>query len=148
MRIYKEIELRDFEAWSGASNTMETLRKLDDVVGGDVFSVLEDCLVNDGIDYDETELNDFLWFETDTIAEWLGYNSWEALKRMANEDEEEIGLEYAKGDVVELVKCITAKIVEVDENDKELPYFVIFKNENGEIVREWEAADEIDHKIN
>ena len=28
----------------------------------------------------ETDINDFFWFETDTIAEWLGYEDWEKLE--------------------------------------------------------------------
>lgn len=27
----------------------------------------------------ETDINDFFWFETDTIADLLGYSDWEAL---------------------------------------------------------------------
>lgn len=142
MRIYKEIELRDFEVWSGAEDTMETLKKLDDVVGGDVFSVLEDCLVNDGIDYDETELNDFLWFETDTIAEWLGYGSWEALERMANEDEDE--LKYDVGDFIIMTNGIEAEIIQIDIFDSTYPYHVRHLNENNETEDEWIRVDEID----
>lgn len=144
MRIYKEIELRDFEAWSGAEDTMETLRKLDDVVGGDVFSVLEDCLVNDGIDYDETELNDFLWFENDTIADWLGYSSWEALERMANEEEDEDELKYDVGDFIVMTNGIEAEIIQIDMFDSTYPYHVRHLNENNETEDEWIRADEID----
>ena len=36
-----------------------------------------------------TELNDLLWFEDDTIAEWLGFEDWEALERFNNGEEEE-----------------------------------------------------------
>lgn len=91
MKIYKEISLADFEAWSGAVDTMETLRKLDEVVDDlDVFGCLEDCITdwNDEI-VDETTVNDILWFENDTIAEWLGYEDWEALERAAEGIEEE-----------------------------------------------------------
>ena len=28
----------------------------------------------------DTEINDFFWFERDTIAEWLGYEDWEDLE--------------------------------------------------------------------
>lgn len=142
MRIYKEIELRDFEAWSGAEDTMETLRKLDNVVGGDVFSVLEDCLVNDGIDYDETELNDFLWFETDTIADWLDYDSWEALERFANENKKEI--KYKIGDFIIMINGIESEIIEVDISDTIYPYYVKYFNENNEIEEEWIKIDEIE----
>ena len=73
MKIYYEINLESFNAWSGAKDTLITLtyeqiRELE--------SMLEEIL---GEEVDETELNDFLWFETDYIAELLGFNSWEEL---------------------------------------------------------------------
>ena len=80
MKIYKEISLADFEAWSGAVDTMDTLRKLEDETGANVFDILEACIDDMGEGVDETTVNDILWFETDTIAEWLGYEDWEALE--------------------------------------------------------------------
>ena len=41
-----------------------------------IFSVLGDCYP-DGME--ETELNDFFWFEDDTIAKWLGWPNFETL---------------------------------------------------------------------
>lgn len=79
----KDIYLKDFDAWSGAVDTLNALKD-------DQISILESILENeypDGID--ETHLNDFLWFENDTIADWLGFKSWEALER-ANEYGDEI----------------------------------------------------------
>lgn len=147
MRIYNDIELRDFEAWCGARNTMETLRQLEAVTGKNVFDELETCLDDMGEGVNATTVNDFLWFETDEIAGWLGFSDWEELERVAS-GEEEIELEYAEGDIVELANGIVAEIIRVDENDREFPYFVTFENENGERKEEWETADEIDHKIN
>ena len=42
-----------------------------------IEAMLEDCAPADG--YDETAINDFFWFEDDTIAEWLGYEDFESL---------------------------------------------------------------------
>lgn len=66
MKVYSEINLRDFEFWSGAKSNAETLtsEQLDIVE-----SILEDAYP-DGIS--ETQINDFFWFEFDTIHEWLG----------------------------------------------------------------------------
>ena len=66
MKVYSEINLRDFEFWSGAKSNAETLtsEQLDIVE-----SILEDAYP-DGIS--ETKINDFFWFEFDTIREWLG----------------------------------------------------------------------------
>ena len=66
MKVYKEINLRDFEFWSGAKSNAETLtdEQLDMVE-----SILEDAFP-DGMD--ETQINDIFWFDFDTIREWLG----------------------------------------------------------------------------
>lgn len=68
-----ETDLHNFEAWSGGKDTMveltlEQIEQLDDMFS-DMFS--------EGID--ETELNDFLWFERDYIAEILGYEDFDEL---------------------------------------------------------------------
>ena len=66
MKVYKEINLRDFEFWRGAKLNAETLtdEQLDMVE-----SILEDAYP-DGMD--EAQINDFFWFDFDTIREWLG----------------------------------------------------------------------------
>ena len=66
MKVYKEMNLRDFKFWSGAKDNAETLssEQLDMV-----DSILEDAYP-DGMD--ETQINDFFWFDFDTIREWLG----------------------------------------------------------------------------
>lgn len=148
MRIYTEISLRDFEAWGGAVDTIETLERLEDVTDRNIFDELETCLDDMGEGMDETAVNDFLWFENDTIADWLGYSNWEELERIADgeDEDEEIELEYDMGDVVELTNGIIAEIIAVDEYDRELTYLVVFEEENNNSVEEWESADEIDHK--
>lgn len=75
MKITKEISLKDFEAWSGAK---DTLNELTESECEQLESVIEE-LNPDGID--ETSLNDILWFENDWIAECLGYRNWEHLER-------------------------------------------------------------------
>ena len=67
MKITKEISLEDFEAWSGAVNTLE--RIIDENKCDQLEYMLEE-LYPDGMT--ETELNDLLWFETETLFEWLG----------------------------------------------------------------------------
>ena len=84
MKITSEISLRNFEGWSGAVDTLNTLT---DEQMRTIESSLEEAYP-DGMD--ETDLNDFLWFENDTIAEWLGFEDWEDLERKnSGEDEEE-----------------------------------------------------------
>lgn len=144
MRIYKDISLDEFEAWSGAVDTMDTLRELDENTDIYVWSTLENCIDDMGEGMDETDLNDFLWFETDTIAEWLGYEDWEALEKAANGEEEEIELEYSVGDVVN-VNDRKAQIDEIDYTDRDFPYYVKYIDEDGleAMTFEWCRADEL-----
>jgi hypothetical protein len=73
MKIYREDSLRHFEFWSGAKETAKYLtgEELDTIE-----AILEDCY-HEGMD--ETTINDIFWFEDDTIAEWLGYESFEEI---------------------------------------------------------------------
>ena len=82
MKITSEKSLVDFEAWSGAADTKNSLT---DEQMRTIESSLEEAYP-DGMD--ETDLNDFLWFDRDTIAEWLGFTDWEHLTG-EEEDEEE-----------------------------------------------------------
>ena len=84
MKIMKEMSLRNFEGWSGAVDTLNTLT--DDQK--DALEANLEELYPDGMD--EGNLNDLLWFENDTIAEWLGFEDWEDLEREnSGEDDEE-----------------------------------------------------------
>jgi hypothetical protein len=73
MRIIKEESLSNFEFWSGAKDTVKYLTEseLETIEG-----MLEE-LNPEGVT--ETEINDFFWFEEDTIADWLGYSSFEEI---------------------------------------------------------------------
>ncbi len=76
MKVYKEVNYcHDFDFWSGAKDTVKYL--LDSEVNT-ILSAIE----NSGYDeMSETELNDFFWFEDDTIAEWLGWDNFETLMK-------------------------------------------------------------------
>ena len=67
MRIYSETSLENFEAWSGAVDTLNRVREAGKC--DELESILED-LYPDGMS--ETELNDLLWFEPETVYKWLG----------------------------------------------------------------------------
>lgn len=67
MRIYNELDLNTFEAWSGAVSTLERIQREGKCEA--LEAILEE-LFPDGMD--ETELNDLLWFEPDTVFEWVG----------------------------------------------------------------------------
>lgn len=72
MKYYVEKSLNDFEFWCGAADTIEELTS-------DEIDQIESMLEEDYGEMSETDINDFFWFERDTIAEWLGYSDFEEL---------------------------------------------------------------------
>lgn len=85
MTITYELDLRNFKTWSGAKDTLER------VINEGKCELLEQILeytYPDGMT--ETELNDLLWFEPETIYEWLGIRSEEQIKKEIEEAEEEL----------------------------------------------------------
>lgn len=80
MTIKTDTTLKNFDFWSGAKNTVKYLTEseLDTIE-----SYLEE-LYPEGMT--DTELNDFIWFENDTIAEWLGYNDFDEIMNRSEEE--------------------------------------------------------------
>lgn len=74
MTIATEQKLRDFDFWSGAAQTRQYMT--DDEV--DIIeATLEELSENKPMT--ATEINDIFWFETDWIAEVLGYEDWDTM---------------------------------------------------------------------
>lgn len=70
MKIYKDESLSNFEWWSGAVATADRIWEEQGSEGFDQLEAILEDLYPDGID--ETDLNDLLWFDADTVYEWLG----------------------------------------------------------------------------
>ena len=70
MKIYSEQSLADFKFWSGAETTAQRIWEEQGSEGFDQLEAILEDLYPDGID--ETDLNDLLWFDADTVYEWLG----------------------------------------------------------------------------
>lgn len=79
MKVYEEKELRYFEFWSGAKDTVKylTFQELDR---------LEEMLETMQSEWNETELNDFFWFKDDLIAQMLGYSDFEEIMNERKEN--------------------------------------------------------------
>ena len=100
--LYKEMSIFDFEPWSGAVNTYERLKregKLDEL-----DSLLPDMFGKD--DVEETELNDLLWFEPDTVYELVGLPTESEIRddiEYINErvEDEESFIEILEGELLE-----------------------------------------------
>lgn len=77
MKIVEHINLADFDFWAGAVDRAKYLTKED-------FEEIE-CFLEESVPENNlltsTEVNDFFWFEEDTIAQLLGYEDFEALQK-------------------------------------------------------------------
>lgn len=85
MTITYELNLYDFNAWSGAKSTLE--RVIDEDKVEILESVLEDCYP-EGMT--ETQLNDLLWFESDWIFEMCGIRTESEIREELEEAKEEL----------------------------------------------------------
>ena len=73
MKVTYEFILSEFEAWSGAVETLEKIRKFDLNHPGAMEAAqryIEECL---GDEATEGEINDMLWFEDGAILDAIGY---------------------------------------------------------------------------
>ena len=85
MTITYELDLNRFEAWSGAKETLERIQR--EGKCEELENVLEE-LYPDGMT--ETELNDLLWFDSESVYEWLGIRSEEQIEKEIREAEAEL----------------------------------------------------------
>lgn len=80
MRYQVEDNIYNFQFWSGAKDTIAELTM-------DEMQSLENLI--EEIFYDklptDTEINDFVWFERDTIAQHLGYDDFDELMHRNDE---------------------------------------------------------------
>ena len=85
MTITYELDLNSFEAWSGAKDTLDRIQR--EGKCAELENILEE-LYPDGMT--ETELNDLLWFDSESVYEWLGIRSEEQIEKEIKEAEEEL----------------------------------------------------------
>ena len=85
MTITYELDLNSFQAWSGAVDTLERIKR--EGKCAELENILEE-LYPDGMT--ETELNDLLWFDSESVYEWLGIRSESQIKEEIEEAEAEL----------------------------------------------------------
>ena len=85
MTITYELDLNSFQAWSGAKDTLDRIQR--EGKCAELENILEE-LYPDGMT--ETELNDLLWFEPETVYEWLGIRSESQIEKEIEEAEAEL----------------------------------------------------------
>jgi DNA repair exonuclease SbcCD ATPase subunit len=89
MKIVTEISLENFEAWSGAINTLDRIRNAGKC---DALEAELEMQYPDGMT--DTELNDLLWFDSDWCYEACGMRSESAIREELEEAKERLeGLE-------------------------------------------------------
>ena len=77
MKVTMDINFSDFQSWSGATDTQKTI--IENNKENEFESLLEE-LFPDGMT--DTELNDYMWFNSESIFEQLG------IKEEEEEEEE------------------------------------------------------------
>lgn len=118
MKIFTEYELMDFEPWSGAVDTWERIEKEGKM--DDLESFLEDIF--SGSKCEETELNDFLWFDWECIFEALDIRSeYEILEEIKELEMqlEDLRNDYSS-DYKEDMDCIKEQMEELKEEYEEI----------------------------
>lgn len=85
MKVYTDISIASFGAWSGA---IDTLNRVIEEGKADVLEAVLEELYPDGMD--ETQLNDILWFEPDWVFEMCGIRSKSVIREELEEAQEEL----------------------------------------------------------
>ena len=94
MTYTADCNLEDFHAWAGGKATLDVL--IEKGVCEQVEDFIEQCFSHPT----DTDINDFLWFERDQIAEHLGYDDWEAFENGEETYKDINGVELAVSDEV------------------------------------------------
>lgn len=134
--LYKEMSIYDFEPWSGAVNTYERLERNNKL--NDLEWLLPELFNGD---VEETELNDLLWFEHNTVYELVGLQTESEIRddiEYINErvEDEESFIEILEGELLEC-EAGTGKWqdieIEIFERLKELENL---RDEKAELISE------------
>ena len=96
MEYKVETSLYNFPAWQGGKDTLDTLIEKGDCEK--VEELIETIYLED--DVTDEDINDFLWFERDQIAQHLGYADWDEYEYGEETYEDINGVELAVGDEV------------------------------------------------
>lgn len=91
MKIYKDMDIENFEFWSGAKDRMDAIT--DAGIEEEVFDIIRDVFADEEY-VDETAINDFVWFELDDILAEQGLydpatNTYGEREEEEDEDEDE-----------------------------------------------------------
>lgn len=90
VKTINEYDENDFgrlyeNSWSGARDTLDDIRNAD--LEEEFMQYLDEMFGTDEVG--DTELNDFIWFERDTIYDYLGLDENGEIPKDDEDDEEE-----------------------------------------------------------
>ena len=121
MEYRVESSLENFDAWSGGNDTLKVL------IEKGVCDEVEDFIGQCFTDPTDTDINDFLWFERDQIAEYLGYKDWDEFEYGDEDTYEDInGVELAVSDEVKW-----HDEAGVDENGEDIVFTIVEERGDG-----------------
>lgn len=69
MRYYVDTDIENFKAWSGGKSTLDTIKEAGKITE---FSNYMEEITSADEPWSETQINDFLWFNSDEIFQILG----------------------------------------------------------------------------
>lgn len=129
MKYYVEESLSNFQFWSGGKDRAELLtsEQLDTVE-----QIMEETEPADG--WSDTAINDFFWFEFDTICEWLGYADEEHLEADVKTEEVEEAQEWAEETSTDYNSLFAIAGLKIEDYES--------TNEDGETECDWDLATE------
>jgi hypothetical protein len=129
MKYFVEESLSNFQFWSGGKDRAELLsaEQLDTVE-----QMLEEIEPADG--WSDTAINDFFWFDFDTICEWLGYADEEHLEKDITQSEVQEAQEWAEDTSTDYNALFAIAHLNIED--------YAFTNEDGEEDRDWDQATE------
>lgn len=129
MKYFVEESLRDFNFWSGGKDRAELLTD-------EQFDMVEQMMeeIEPAEGWTDTAINDFFWFEFDTIAQWLGYADEEHLEKDISQDEVQEAQEWAEDTSIDYNALFAIAHLDIED--------YACTNEDGEEDRDWDRATE------
>lgn len=129
MKYYVEDSLSNFNFWSGGKDRADLLtsEQLDTVE-----QMMEEIEPVEG--WSDTAINDFFWFEFDTICEWLGYDDEEHLEADIKKEEVDEAQEWAEEISTDYNSLFAIAGLKIEDYES--------TNEDGETECDWDLATE------
>ena len=117
--------LEDFDAWAGGKATLEVLIEKGDCE--QVENYINECFEHPT----DTDINDFLWFERDQIADYLGYKDWDTYENGEQTYKDINGVELAVSDEVKWHDEAGYDEAGYDEDGSMIVFTIVEENGDG-----------------